>query len=101
MPAPEMIRHRNQLAAELKLALIANHEDLAEIHDEEASPKMRDRYAAMYRRVVGVHPEQRRKFAEELRPIAESGNRTVNELIDSLDVSGHVNGSSPAAAAGG
>jgi len=67
--------------AELRLERVAAHEDVAEFFDSETIPAERHRFAESYRRLVGVHPENRHEFRQSLERICDGGGLPVDDLI--------------------
>ena len=71
--------------AELQLDRIAAHEDVAEIFEAATIQTDRQQFAEAYRRLVGVHPQQRQEFREALERIQDGGGLPVQDLIDILN----------------
>ena len=71
--------------AELQLDRIAAHEDVAEIFEAATIQTDRQQFAEAYRRLVGVHPQQRQEFREALERIQDGGGLPVAVLFDILN----------------
>ena len=71
--------------AELRLERVAAHEDVAEIYEAATIASDRQKFAEAYRRLVGVHPEQRQEFCEALGRIRDGGGLPVQDLIEMLN----------------
>ena len=84
---PELSAEATQAAwdAELRLERIAAHEDVAEIFEAATIQSDRQEFAEAYRRLVGVHPEQRHEFGEALERIRDGGGLPVADLIEILN----------------
>lgn len=67
--------------AELRLEHLTAYEDVAEFFDAATVLSDREKFAASYRRLVGVHPEHRQEFREALERIRDGGGMPVDELI--------------------
>jgi hypothetical protein len=81
------------LRAEERLARMALVEDMGVLADTEASPRLRRKFAAQYRRVIGVNPERRRELRIALEGVKAGGGRPVADVIDSINREDHANGS--------
>lgn len=64
---------------------MAVHEDVAEFYENETISADRKYFADAYRRLVGVHPDQRHEFHEALERIRDGGGLPVADLIDILN----------------
>ncbi len=71
--------------AELRLERVAAHEDVAEIFDTETVPTERQQFAESYRRLVGVHPDDRHEFRQALERIRDGGGMPVDDLIEAFN----------------
>ena len=71
--------------AELRLERVAAHEDVAEFFDNETVPAERQLFAESYRRLVGVHPDDRHEFRQSLERIRDGGGMPVGDLIDEFN----------------
>lgn len=71
--------------AELRLERVAAFEDVAEIYEAATIAEDRKKFAEAYRRLVGIHPENRQEFREALERIRDSGGLPVQDLIDILN----------------
>jgi hypothetical protein len=65
-------------------------EDLADLHDSEESPRLRQRFSEQYRRLIGVHPDFRHEFRAALRNILNDGGGVVDDVADLIH-RGHEN----------
>lgn len=72
---------RAQDDAEVKLAEIDLHEELAELYEAEACPQLRRQFAELYRRLIGVYPEQRRELQEAMGQILAGGGASVDNVL--------------------
>lgn len=73
------------LDAELRLERVAAFEDVAEIYEAATIAEDRKQFAEAYRRLVGIHPENRQEFCEALERIRDGGGLPVQDLIDILN----------------
>ena len=73
------------LDAELRLERVAAFEDVAEIYEAATIAEDRQKFAEAYRRLVGIHPENRQEFCEALERIRDGGGLPVQDLIDILN----------------
>jgi len=80
------------LSARQKLALLKVHEGLAERYEREKSASLRAEYAASYRKVIGVDPEQRHEFRDAMERVREGGGMSVQDVIDLLRMRHQANG---------
>jgi hypothetical protein len=80
VPFSEHDRLRHQLAAETTLAELDLYEDVAELHDTAVGAE-RDRFAAWYRTLVGVHPDRRQDLRAVVKRIEADGNRLVEDVV--------------------
>lgn len=71
--------------AELRLERVAAHEDMAEFFDNETVPTERQQFAESYRRLVGVHPENRHEFRDALERIRDGGGMPVDDLLEEFN----------------
>jgi hypothetical protein len=81
VPFSEADRYRHQIDAELTLARMDLFEDLAQLHAEEACDVERARFAAMYRELLGFHPNQRDGVRRTLEHVQTEGSRPVPDII--------------------
>jgi hypothetical protein len=81
MPFPEADRYRHVLDAEAAFARIDLFEDVAQYHAEATCDADRLHYAALYRNLLGFHPDQREQVRETLRHVQDEGSRPVPELL--------------------
>ena len=86
-------RRRRQADARLKLALLSRHDRIVASYNglderQDLSPAQieawRETRRDEYRRATGVEIEQRDALESGLRQSAETGNRSVEEIIASL-----------------
>ena len=73
---------REQLRADRVLASTDLFEDLADLHDTEESPRLRQQFAERYRRLIGVHPDLRAEFRTALHNILNDGGGAVDDVIE-------------------
>ena len=71
--------------AELQLERVEAHEDVAEFFDNETVPVERQQFAESYRRLVGVHPDDRHEFRQTLERIRDGGGMPVGDLIEEFN----------------
>ena len=76
---------REELKADRKLAEMDLFADLAELYETEQSPRLRQRFADRYRRLIGVHPEQRKEFRAALERVLAGGGMPVEDVIDLIN----------------
>src|SRR5262249_9805234 len=72
--------YRNIYAAESRLAKLDFLIDLAELHDTEPCPRLRQSFAERYRKLIGVHPDLRERFRAGLERLRVTGMISVEEL---------------------
>ena len=70
---------------ELRLERLVAHEDVAELFAGAMVSAEREQFAASYRRLVGVHPDDRHEFREALDRIRDGGGMPVNDLVDTFN----------------
>ena len=89
-PPDDEERLRRRFAAQLKLSFLPRFDRLIESYHElpertDLSQRMiaywRDRRRQEYRHVTGVEIEQRDLLREKLADVAETGDRTIEEII--------------------
>ena len=84
---PDLSPEATQAAwdAELRLERLVAHEDVAEFFADATVPAEREQFAASYRRLVGVHPDDRHEFREALERIRDGGGMPVNDLVSTFN----------------
>ena len=79
---PSAESYRESLNAQRKLALLKLHEGLAALCERERSPSLQAEYAASYRKVIGVSPEQRHEFRDAMERVRGGGGMSVQDVVD-------------------
>lgn len=65
-----------------RIALADKHENLALRYETHTIPSSREAYAEAYRRLVGVHPDQRQEYRQALGYIIDGSGFPVDDLIE-------------------
>jgi hypothetical protein len=82
MPFSESDRYRHMLQAETALTKLDLFEDVAQLHAEATCDADRRHYAALYRQLLGFHPDQRNHVRDSLEHVKQAGHRPVQDLIN-------------------
>ncbi|MBW3541538.1 MAG: hypothetical protein KY476_14820 [Planctomycetes bacterium] len=71
--------------AELTLERLEANADIAASWEAETCRVFREKFAAIYRRLVGVHPRHREAFRDALLRVRDGGGMAVEELIERFE----------------
>lgn len=62
------------------------HEIFAQAWERMPAQSLREEYAARYRELIGVHPEDRGEFREAMERVKEGGGMSVQDVVDLIQL---------------
>lgn len=84
MPFSDSERARHRLQADIRLQKMMCHEHIAQQADDAQTARLRQVFAALYRKLVGIDPADREELREWLEHVRQDGHRPVADMIADL-----------------